>query len=162
MKFTIFTPTYNREKLLKKLYESLKKQTYKDFEWIIVDDGSTDNTKEVVDKFLNEKILDIKYFYKANGGKQRAYNFGVEKAKGELFICLDSDDEYVENGLEIILKYWEKYEKLEETDSENRIKNLKNNKNCEIAGMGYLSIYPDGKIIGTEFPENEMIETQFD
>lgn len=145
MKFTIFTPTYNRKELLKKLYKSLKKQTFKDFEWIIVDDGSSDNTKEVVEKFLQEKILDIKYFYKENGGKQRAYNFGVEKAQGELFICLDSDDEYIENGLETILKYWEKVENKK-----------------EIAGMGYLSVYPDGKIIGTKFPKNEMIETQFD
>ena len=60
MKFTIFTPTYNRKKLLKKLYESLKKQTYKNFEWLIVDDGSTDGTKESVEKFLAENKLDKK------------------------------------------------------------------------------------------------------
>lgn len=147
MKFTIFTPTYNRKELLKKLYESLKKQTYKNFEWLIVDDGSTDGTKESVEKFLAENKLDIKYYYKENGGKQRAYNFGVEKARGELFICLDSDDEYVENGLNTILKYWEKIYKSNKID---------------IAGMGYLSIYSSGEVIGTEFPINEMIETQFD
>ena len=70
---------------------------------MIVDDGSTDGTKESVEKFLAENKLDIKYYYKENGGKQRAYNFGVEKARGELFICLDSDDEYVENGLNTII-----------------------------------------------------------
>ena len=145
MKFTIFTPTFNRKELLEKLYKSLQKQTYKDFEWLIVDDGSTDGTEEKVKGFLGEKKLDIKYFYKENGGKQRAYNFATEKANGELFICLDSDDEYVKNGLEIILKYWKKYEK-----------------NGNIAGMGYLSTYPDGKIIGSAFPEKEMISTQFD
>ena len=145
MKFTIFTPTFNRKELLEKLYKSLQKQTYKDFEWLIVDDGSTDGTEEKVKEFLGEKKLDIKYFYKENGGKQRAYNFATEKANGELFICLDSDDEYVKNGLEIILKYWKKYEK-----------------NGNIAGMGYLSTYPDGKIIGSAFPEKEMISTQFD
>ena len=145
MKFTVFTPTFNRKELLEKLYKSLQKQTYTDFEWLIVDDGSTDGTGEKVKEFLEESKLDIKYFYKENGGKQRAYNFATEKANGELFICLDSDDEYVENGFETILKYWEKYEK-----------------NGEIAGMGYLSMYPDGEIIGSSFPEKEMISTQFD
>ena len=145
MKFTIFTPTYNRKELLKKLYESLKNQTYKDFEWIIVDDGSSDGTELSVRQFLDEKILDIKYFYKENGGKQRAYNYGVEKVRGELFICLDSDDKYVDNALETILKYWKKYEN-----------------NREIAGMGYLSIYENGEVIGTKFPKDEMITTQFD
>ena len=145
MKFTVFTPTFNRKELLGKLYSSLQNQTYRDFEWLIVDDGSTDGTEDRVKEFINEKKLDIRYFHTENGGKQRAYNFGVEKAEGELFICLDSDDEYVETGLETILKYWEKYEK-----------------NDEIAGMGYLSIYPDGKVIGREFPQKEMVSTQFD
>ena len=145
MKFTVFTPTFNRKELLEKLYKSLQKQTFKDFEWLIVDDGSTDGTKEKVEEFLSEKKLEIKYYFKENGGKQRAYNFATEKANGELFICLDSDDEYVENGLEIILKYWKKYEK-----------------NSDIAGMGYLSTYPNGEIIGSNFPEKEMISTQFE
>ena len=145
MKFTIFTPTFNRKELLEKLYKSLQKQSFKDFEWLIVDDGSADGTKEKVEEFLSEKKLDIKYYFKENGGKQRAYNFATDKANGELFICLDSDDEYVENGLETILKYWKKYEK-----------------NSDIAGMGYLSTYPDGEVIGSGFPEKEMISTQFD
>ena len=105
MKFTIFTPTYNREGLLISLYESLKKQTFKDFEWLIVDDGSVDNTNETVQQFIKENILNISYYYKENGGKQRAYNYALDNAKGELFICLDSDDEYVSNALEIILEY---------------------------------------------------------
>ena len=145
MKFTIFTPTLNRKELLEKLYKSLQKQTYKDFEWLIVDDGSDDGTKEKAEEFLSEKKLDIKYYFKENGGKQRAYNFATDKANGELFICLDSDDEYVENGLETILKYWKKYEK-----------------NSNIAGMGYLSIYPNREVIGSSFPEKEMVSTQFD
>ena len=145
MKFTIFTPTFNRKELIEKLYKSLQKQTYKDFEWLIVDDGSADGTKEKAEEFLSEKKLDIKYYFKENGGKQRAYNFATDKANGELFICLDSDDEYVGNGLETILKYWKKYEK-----------------NSNIAGMGYLSTYPNREVIGSSFPEKEMISTQFD
>ena len=84
MKFTVFTPTFNRKELLRKLYSSLQNQTYGDFEWLIVDDGSTDGTEDRVKEFINEKKLDIRYFHKENGGKQRAYNFGVEKAEGEL------------------------------------------------------------------------------
>ena len=145
MKFTIFTPTFNRKELLEKLYKSLQKQTFKDFEWLMIDDGSDDGTKEKVEEFLSEKKLDIKYYFKENGGKQRAYNFATDKANGEIFICLDSDDEYVENGLETILKYWKKYEK-----------------NNNIAGMGYLSTYPNREVIGSSFPEKEMISTQFD
>ena len=145
MKFTIFTPTYNREGLLINLYESLKKQTFKDFEWLIVDDGSVDNTNETVQQFIKENILNISYYYKENGGKQRAYNYALDNAKGELFICLDSDDEYVSNALETILEYWKKVEK-----------------NAKIVGMGYLSTYPDGSTIGSKFPSDEMIETQFD
>ena len=145
MKFTIFTPTYNRAYLLEELYDSLKNQTFKDFEWLIVDDGSVDETRKIIDTFINEKILNISYYYKDNGGKQRAYNYALDKAKGELFICLDSDDKYIPNGLEIILKY-----------------QRKNDKNDKIAGMGYLSIYPNGDIIGKEFPKNEMVESQFD
>ncbi len=145
MKFTIFTPTYNRAILLKNVYSSLLSQTIKDFEWLIVDDGSTDNTKDVVSEFIKEGKINISYLYKENGGKQRAYNYAVENATGELFICLDSDDEYVPNGLEIILEYWNKYEQ-----------------NNKIAGMGYLSIDRNGKIIGTAFPQNEMLESQFD
>ena len=118
MKFTIFTPTFNRKELLEKLYKSLQKQTYKDFEWLIVDDGSADGTKEKAEEFLSQKKLDIKYYFKENGGKQRAYNFATDKANGELFICLDSDDEYVENGLETILKYWKKYEKNKKLESD--------------------------------------------
>ena len=144
MKFTIFTPTYNREGLLISLYESLKKQTFKDFEWLIVDDGSVDNTNETVQQFIKENILNISYYYKENGGKQRAYNYALDNAKGELFICLDSDDEYVSNALETILEYWKKVEK-----------------NAKIVGMGYLSTYPDGSTIGSEFPNDEMVETQF-
>ena len=144
MKFTIFTPTYNREGLLISLYESLKKQTFKDFEWLIVDDGSVDNTNETVQHFIKENILNISYYYKENGGKQRAYNYALDNAKGELFICLDSDDEYVSNALETILEYWKKVEK-----------------NAKIVGMGYLSTYPDGSTIGSEFPNDEMVETQF-
>ncbi|MFR4520663.1 MAG: glycosyltransferase family A protein, partial [Fusobacterium sp.] len=87
---TIFTPTYNRKKTLPKLYESLKNQDDKDFEWLVVDDGSSDGTDKLVEEYQKENILNIRYFYKENGGKQRAVNFGVEKSQGEYFFIVDS------------------------------------------------------------------------
>lgn len=106
---TIFTPTYNRGHLLKDLYESLLKQTIKDFEWIIIDDGSKDNTSEVVNVFIKEEKIAIHYLWKENEGKHIAINEGVELAKGELFFIVDSDDILPSESLEIVL---EKYQKV--------------------------------------------------
>ena len=89
---TIFTPTYNREKLLHKLYEALKSQTSIDFEWLIVDDGSVDNTEDVVKSWIDENLIKIRYIHQENKGKHAAFNNGVKHALGELFFCIDSDD----------------------------------------------------------------------
>lgn len=103
---TIFTPTYNRGYIIENLYKSLLKQTLKNFEWLIIDDGSTDNTKEIVDWFIKENKIDIKYIYKENAGKYKAINDGIEKAKGELFFIVDSDDELKSNSIELVKKYY--------------------------------------------------------
>ena len=103
---TIFTPTYNKADMLENLYQALLRQTNQDFEWIIVDDGSTDNTKELVDKFMEEGKLDISYKYKEVGGKHLAINLGLEIADGELFCIVDSENYLTDNGIELILKYW--------------------------------------------------------
>lgn len=99
---TVFTPTYNRAYILTQLYDSLKRQTSQDFEWLIVDDGSTDNTKILVDSFMNQRKIDIRYVYQENGGKQRAINRGVGLAKGELFFIVDSDDYLTNDAIESI------------------------------------------------------------
>lgn len=104
MKLTIFTPTYNRKELLKRAYESLKDQTCKDFNWLIVDDGSTDDTKAVVDGWIAENIIPIEYHYCTNGGKMRAHNQGVKNCKTEWFLCLDSDDRLVPDAVDSIIK----------------------------------------------------------
>lgn len=106
-KVTIFTPTYNRRYILHELYNSLKRQTKKDFEWLIVDDGSSDNTIDLVNKWIEEKDIKIEYYYVKNGGKQRAINYGLDKAKGELFFVVDSDDYLSDNAIEKIID-WEK------------------------------------------------------
>ncbi|MGL5053062.1 MAG: glycosyltransferase family A protein [Cetobacterium sp.] len=99
---TVFTPTYNREKTLKRLYESLKNQTVKNFEWIIIDDGSTDNTEKLIEKFKTEKKIPIIYKKVKNGGKMRAINKGVVLASNKLFFIVDSDDYLSEKAIEII------------------------------------------------------------
>ena len=92
MEVTIFTPAYNRGDTLSRLYESLKKQSNKNFQWVVVDDGSIDNTKELIENWKKENILNIIYVYQENSGKMRAINRGVELAEGEFFFIVDSDD----------------------------------------------------------------------
>ena len=103
---TIFTPTYNRGYIIGKLYESLLVQTCKDFCWMVVDDGSTDDTRSVIEGFIAEGKLDITYLYQENGGKQRAHNTGVEACETELFFCVDSDDTLVPTAVEDVLDLW--------------------------------------------------------
>ena len=103
LKVTVFTATYNRMDLLKKLYDSLVKQTNKNFEWIIVDDGSTDDTSTVVKKFLSENKLDISYIHQENSGKHRAVNKGLDRAKGQLFFIVDSDDTLLPKAIATVI-----------------------------------------------------------
>lgn len=108
-KLTVFTPTYNRADLLVRGYEALLKQTREDFVWLIVDDGSTDDTQNIIEGWQKDAKIQIHYYYKENGGLHTAYNLGIEKAESELFICIDSDDYLPENGVALIVDFWEKY-----------------------------------------------------
>lgn len=105
---SIFTPTYNRSKLLLRLYDSLKKLRNQNFEWIIVDDGSMDETQKIIQNFIDEKSLKIIYYRQNNYGKHIAINKGVELANAELFFIVDSDDFLPENSLDIINRYYQK------------------------------------------------------
>lgn len=100
---TIFTPTYNRKDLIERLYQSLLQQTQKNFEWLVVDDGSTDNTEKFFSNLLTkQQPFPIRYIKQENGGKHRAINNGVRNASGELFFIVDSDDYLTENAIEKI------------------------------------------------------------
>lgn len=106
MLFTIFTPTYNRSKLLKRVYEALKKQTFKDFEWLIINDSSPDDTDEIVQTFIQEKpFFPIVYVKQEHGGKMRAISKAVDLAHGKWIMIHDDDDFMPENGLEITSKW---------------------------------------------------------
>jgi glycosyltransferase involved in cell wall biosynthesis len=131
MMITVFTPTYNRLILLERLYESLCKQTYTDFEWVIVDDGSTDGTDNKVEKWIAENKLTINYFKQINGGKHRAINKGVTLSKGKLFFIVDSDDFLMPESLTVIIN---KY-----IFAKNRYK---------VSGVAGRRQYDNGKIVG--------------
>lgn len=137
---TIFTPTYNRGELLTRVYESLKAQTVQDFEWLIVDDGSKDNTGEMVKGWIQENIIKIRYIRKENGGKHTAFNVGVQNADGELFFCLDSDDFAPKTCVEDIIDAW------------NGVKSDK------VAGIIGKKTDTEGKPLCGEFPK-DIIET---
>lgn len=98
---TIFTPTFNRATKLKRVYDSLLSQSDESFEWLIVDDGSTDDTNAIVKEFSTNKFP-IRYYKKENGGKHTAYNCALKLANGEFILCVDSDDWLSENAVRMI------------------------------------------------------------
>lgn len=102
----VFTPTYNRAHTLRALFESLKAQSSGDFYWLVVDDGSTDATADLVRTMQSESPFRIEYAKQPNGGKQRAHNRGVELCESELFVCVDSDDTLVPDAVAQILSTW--------------------------------------------------------
>lgn len=108
-RLTIFTPSYNRAHTLTRAFEALKKQSDKRFVWLIVDDGSTDNTKEVVEGFQKENCgFEIRYIYKPNGGMHTAHNLAYSVIDTELNTCIDSDDTIGEEAVKNILGFWDK------------------------------------------------------
>lgn len=106
---TVLTPTYNRGDLLINAYKSLIKQDNKNFVWMVIDDGSVDNTEEIIKRFIDEKKIDIVYLKKDNGGKHTALNYGIEQISTELTVILDSDDKLLSNAVSNIELYYEKY-----------------------------------------------------
>lgn len=124
---TVFTPTYNRAYIIENLYRSLKRQTYTDFEWLVVDDGSTDNTEELFNAWKSEENpISIRYYKQPNGGKCRAINKALDLADGELFFTVDSDDYLTDDALEKV-KLW-----FESIPENSRIKGI-------VANRGYSS-----------------------
>lgn len=104
LKLTVCTPTFNRAYILPELYNSLRNQTCKMFEWLIVDDGSSDNTEDLVMQWQKEKNgFPVRYFKKENGGKCSAINYGLDLAHGELFLVIDSDDTITTDAVQKII-----------------------------------------------------------
>jgi len=148
---TVFTPTYNRANKLHRVYESIKKQTLQKidnkyiFEWIIVDDGSQDNTKELVEKWQKESEFPIRYFYQDNQGKPFASRKGIEEARGGWFLFCDSDDEFLPDTFKTFYDIWSNF-----TEEEKQ----------KCGGIGVLCQDQYGNRVGCDYPiEKELIST---
>lgn len=147
MQLSILTPTYNRGNLLKRIYESLIKNSNYDlrFEWLIMDDGSTDNTKEIVDNFIKEKKINIKYYYQENQGKAVAINNLLNYAAGEFIIDCDSDDYFASNAFKII---------------KDKVDILRNS--SKLYAAVFLKCDMSGEVSGKRFKEDKYITTMFE
>lgn len=132
---TVFTPAYNRAHTLSRTYASLVNQTCKDFEWLIIDDGSSDGTRELVSGWISEAKIPIRYIYQENQGMHGAHNTAYRNISTELNTCIDSDDWMPQDAVEIIVSFWKKY------GSE------------KYAGMVGLDYSSRGNLIGTKFSE---------
>lgn len=148
MLITILTPTYNRAKLLPRLFESLCKQTNYDFEWLVIDDGSVDNTKEVILQFIEKQekkketrkdFFSVRYIKKENGGKHTAVNLGVQNTLGELIFIADSDDMLMPNAVEKVAKA---YQHIKE--------------NPQYGGVAGLDCFKNGNIVGNGLPHEAI------
>jgi glycosyltransferase involved in cell wall biosynthesis len=139
---TVFTPTYNRAYCLDQLYESLLRQTSNDFLWMIIDDGSTDSTQQLVQSWIADKKIDIQYHLQENKGMVGAHNTAHYLMETELCVCMDSDDYMPDNAIERILLLWQQHGYPES------------------AGIVGLDSFSDGKIVGTRFPD-EVKECKF-
>lgn len=142
---TVFTPTYNRGYCIYQLYESLLRQTSKGFIWLVIDDGSSDNTKELIQSWIDENKIEIQYIYQENQGMHGAHNTAYANIETELNVCIDSDDYMTDDAVEIILNHWNNMH-----DKEN------------IAGLVGLDIDLKGHVIGSKFPDDLKESTLYD
>ena len=136
---TVCTASYNRAHLLPRVYESLRAQTLKNFEWLVVDDGSDDGTGDLIGSWIESAEFPIRYLRKENGGQYSAMNVGVREAAGFYFASLDSDDRYVPDALERFVAHWE---------------GIPSNERERFAGVCGLDAYESGEIVGTRFPQD--------
>ena len=137
---TVFTPTYNRAELLSRCFESMKNQTQKEFIWMIIDDGSTDHTSQLVHEWMEQPLdFEVQYYYKENGGLHTAYNEAITRIQTELGVCIDSDDWMPKDAVEKILAFWQ------------------NHGSDEVAGIVGLDFYPNDTIVGDPLPEQKTV-----
>ena len=148
--FTVFTPTYNRANTLQRVYDSLCGQTYRNFEWLVVDDGSTDDTRAMIAAWQIQATFPIRYIYQENQGKHIAFNRGVHEAKGELFLTLDSDDACVPTALERLKFHWD---------------SIPGSERHHFSAVTVLCVDESGAIHGSQFPsdvtDSDSIEIRY-
>lgn len=145
--FTVLTPSYNRAHTLERVYRSLCEQTCQDFEWIVVDDGSTDGTRELVEGWQQQAAFPIRYVWQENRHKKAAFNHGVALAQGELIVALDSDDTLLVNALYDMAQIWA---------------DIPVSERAGYAGITGLCVRPDGKVVGDMFPQDVFDASSLD
>jgi len=145
--FTVFTATLNRAGLLPRVYESLQKQTFRDFEWVIGDGGSTDNTEQLIREWQKTSSFPIRFYSEKGEGKNAALNQGAVMAQGRFFCILDSDDWYVPKTLERFLHHWNTIPESEQP---------------KFVGVCGLCAYESGELIGTRFPKDVLDSNAID
>jgi len=145
--FTVITPTFNSARTLFRVFDSLRDQTFKQFEWVVVDDGSTDETHELIEQYIQQSTFPIIYIWQENSHKKTAVNRGVEKANGQLVLVADDDDEIPARALEIMYDYWNKL------PSQNK---------SIISGVTGLCVDQKGNLVGDQFPSEVMESTNLD
>lgn len=137
---TVFTPAYNRADLLEKCYESMCRQSNQNFIWMVIDDGSQDNTLEKLEQWVKEPHeFDMVYYHKENGGLHTAYNEAIAHIETPLCVCIDSDDYMPDDAIEKILDFWNK------------------NGSDQYAGIIGLDYYTDNRVIGDKLPEQKSV-----
>lgn len=141
MYVTIITPTYNRGENLKKLYQSLIEQTNKDFKWLVVDDGSEDNTEQIITTFMLENKINLQYIKKKNEGKHIALNIGIKEIRTDLTFIVDSDDWLTHDAIEKIINIHNKYKSIN-----------------YICGYSFLRMFSNGKINGKTLKDDEVVD----
>jgi glycosyltransferase involved in cell wall biosynthesis len=148
--FTVFTPSFNRAQTLSRVYESLQRQTLRNFEWLVMDDGSTDDTRQLITRWQAESNFPIRYIFQENQGKPAAFNHGVQQARGELFLTLDSDDGCVPEALERFKYHWDSIPRLEK---------------AKFSAVTVLCKDQKGDLVGDKFPrdvlDSDTIEVTF-
>lgn len=139
--FTVYTPTYNRAHTLPRVYESLKAQTCRDFEWLVVDDGSTDNTAELMAQYEAEATFPVRYLLQPHRGAHHVHNVSLRESHGELWLKLDSDDGCVPDALERLQQQWN---------------NIPTSERPAYSGVTGLCVDQDGQLVGARFPQDPL------
>jgi glycosyltransferase involved in cell wall biosynthesis len=140
--FTVLTPTFNRAATLPRLYRSLCRQSYRNFEWLVVDDGSSDDTREIIAGWESQSPFPIRYVSQFNAGKHVAFNHGVREARGELIAQIDSDDELLPEALDKLLRAW---------------KGIPPGERSAFFGVTGLCVDDANRIVGDLFPQDRFV-----
>ena len=148
--FTVFTATYDRAHVLPRVFDCLESQTFRDFEWLVVDDGSVDGTRALLEGWQSRADFPLRYFYQSHAGKHVAFNRGVREARGQLFLSWDSDDGAVSTALERFKAHWDA---------------IPGDRKSRFSAVTALRMYDDGHPVGDRFPhditDSESLELYF-